>query len=323
MWTIRREAVLRPMARPVAVLRRATGSIRRHANLHLASTRRLRRAAARVEVQRSPARERRRSDRTRRRLARRSGRSHLALPVRSLGRDAVLRQLPQDRRFPRRLSVPRLTGVVAGAKHLSMSGALPPARKFRWPILVVLDGSGDESSMLDLKIGVAQRLNLMQRSEPSSDPPTDGPGFNSFFVHALADLHTAGLIEADEQGRLWITEEGSAGLRDRCGGTPRDRRGAARRCRRRAAPGSPEAHPPGLLLRPSSNPGTSEWADRLTPRGDQSQVFQHVDRHHVAVRRVSVLLVVRLVVVLGRVERGRGEDLRRDRASEPRLRTVA
>src|SRR5919198_4132798 len=63
--------------------------------------------------------------------------------------------------------------------------------------------------------------------------------------------------------------------------------------------------------------------DRMGSAGpDQSQVAEHADRQHVAVRLVPGPLVVALVVVLGRVERGEGSDLRGDGPLEPRLGTV-
>ncbi len=85
---------------------------------------------------------------------------------------------------------------------------IPEARGLRWPILVALDQMTEEDSVLDLQDRVARHLNLTAETAQIVDPETDRPLLTERLVQAIADLHEAGVVQADDGGRFWLTEAG-------------------------------------------------------------------------------------------------------------------
>jgi len=87
--------------------------------------------------------------------------------------------------------------------------AIPPLRKFRWPILVVLDEIGEEDEILEFQGRVAERLGLAVEAVDAPDPDTGRPLVTERLIRAMEDLYQADALDTDEDaGRFWITDVG-------------------------------------------------------------------------------------------------------------------
>jgi hypothetical protein len=85
---------------------------------------------------------------------------------------------------------------------------IPPVESLRWPILVVLDGLGDDE-ILDLEDRVARRLELSEDAKAVVDPDTGRALITQRLMQAIEDLYQAGAVEPDDVGdSIRITEVG-------------------------------------------------------------------------------------------------------------------
>ncbi len=85
---------------------------------------------------------------------------------------------------------------------------MPDRKSLRWSVLVVLDELPARPSILELQDAVARRLDLPAASDQELDPDTGRPLLTEQLVEAIADLHAIGAVDADEEGRVWITDVG-------------------------------------------------------------------------------------------------------------------
>jgi hypothetical protein len=86
--------------------------------------------------------------------------------------------------------------------------AIPSRGSLRWPILVVLDGVG-EDDLLELEDRVLRHLALPDDARSIVDPATDRSLVTRRLVLAIEDLYQAGAIEPDvDRGSIRITGDG-------------------------------------------------------------------------------------------------------------------
>ena len=82
---------------------------------------------------------------------------------------------------------------------------VPSVRELRWPVMVVLDGLG-EDEILDLEDRVALRVGLSDGARAIVDPETGRALITQRLMQAIEDLYQAGAIEPDvEAGSIRIT----------------------------------------------------------------------------------------------------------------------
>jgi hypothetical protein len=85
---------------------------------------------------------------------------------------------------------------------------IPPVSGLRWPVLVVLDGLG-EDEILDLEDRVATHLALSGDARAIVDPDTGRALVTQRLMQAIEDLYQADAVEPDEEGgSIRITEVG-------------------------------------------------------------------------------------------------------------------
>ncbi len=85
---------------------------------------------------------------------------------------------------------------------------IPAVRDLRWPILVILDGLG-EDEILDLEERVAERFALSDGVRGAIDPASNQPFLTQRLVQAMEDLYEADAIEADpERTTIRLTDAG-------------------------------------------------------------------------------------------------------------------
>jgi hypothetical protein len=103
------------------------------------------------------------------------------------------------------------TGLTFESPTVSIEGVaddIPPVLGLRWPILVVLDGSGDDE-ILDLEDRVARHLALSEEARGIVDPDTGRALITQRLMQAIEDLYQAGAVEPDiEGGSIRITDIG-------------------------------------------------------------------------------------------------------------------
>ena len=77
-------------------------------------------------------------------------------------------------------------------------------RSVRWPILVVLDGLG-EDEVLDLEDRVAQRLELSDGARAVVDPDTGRALSSQRLMRAIEDLYQADVVAPDvDEGTISV-----------------------------------------------------------------------------------------------------------------------
>ena len=96
-----------------------------------------------------------------------------------------------------------------------MTDEIPPASSLRWPVLVVLDGLG-EDEILDLEDRVAMHLALSADARAIVDPDTRRALVTQRLMQAIEDLYQADAVEPDEEGgSIRITESRQTSYRSR------------------------------------------------------------------------------------------------------------